>query len=374
MEVAKAIWRYAAIPAKRMRKSKGKPPAFFFGFPPWKAYIKSWQPNYITKRAPHNLSRLAFVAKWRPWMMWDRRSEAYVWGYKEPCFVRQFCKKHGIPIVRVEDGFLRSVQLGAEKAPPISLCFDRSGSLYYDATRESDLERLIQTYDFDADRDLMERARNGIAKIIETRVSKYNVSNDFDPLTLYGEKTRKRVLVVGQVEGDMSMILGCERPIDNNTFVWMVARQNPDADIIYKPHPEVLRGLRKDPPQSDPWDVSGVARVLIEDVTLADAFQTIDHVYTMTSLSGFEALIRGIPVTCYGMPFYAGWGATTDMQACPRRTARRTVAEIFAAAYILYPTYFDPIAGKHISFEEALDLLTWMRDRKPLPRPVGTAE
>src|SRR5690606_32647059 len=118
----------------------------------------------------------------------------------------------------------------------------------------------------------------------------------------------KRILVVGQVEGDMSIERGCNRPIDNNSFVWYVARENPGAQIIYKPHPEVLRGIRKNPPQSDPYEVSGVAQVLTEDITLADAFKTVDHVYTITSLSGFEALIRGIPVTCYGMPFYAGWG------------------------------------------------------------------
>ena len=38
----------------------------------------------------------------------------------------------------------------------------------------------------------------------------------------------------------------------------------------------------------------------------------------MTSLMGFEALLRGIPVTTLGTPFYAGWGLTTDLGPIPK--------------------------------------------------------
>jgi capsular polysaccharide export protein len=34
----------------------------------------------------------------------------------------------------------------------------------------------------------------------------------------------------------------------------------------------------------------------------------VNEVWTMTSLLGFEALIRGKSVTCLGLPFYCGWG------------------------------------------------------------------
>ncbi|WP_298958336.1 capsular polysaccharide biosynthesis protein [uncultured Roseibium sp.] len=304
-----------------------------------------------------------WLLKWQPWILWDKRSEIYVWSYNDRPFIRKFLEKRSYPVVRVEDGFLRSVKLGAEHFEPISMVFDRSGGLYFDATRPNDLENLIQSFDRDKNQLLIARAKSGIERLLETRLSKYNTSNDYNAAELYGPKHRKRVLVVGQVEGDMSMKLGMERQMTNNELVWYAARENPDAEIIYKPHPEVLRGIRKDPPQSDPAEVRRVARVLTEDVTLADAFETIDHVYTMTSLSGFEALLRGIKVTCLGMPFYAGYGLTDDRQACGRRTARPTVEEIFAAAYILYPRYFDPILKEPISFEQALDLLAFMRDR-----------
>ena len=44
---------------------------------------------------------------------------------------------------------------------------------------------------------------------------------------------------------------------------------------------------------------------------------------TMTSLAGFEALLRGKPVTTHGQPFYAGWGLTEDI--CPVRGAAVSV-------------------------------------------------
>ena len=65
----------------------------------------------------------------------------------------------------------------------------------------------------------------------------------------------------------------------------------------------------------------------------------------MTSLAGFEALLRGKPVTTYGMPFYAGWGLTRDLgmraDVAARRSRRRHLDELVAAALILYPVYVD---------------------------------
>ena len=46
------------------------------------------------------------------------------------------------PVLRVEDGFLRSRGLGAQLVPPLSLVSDDLG-IYYDPTRESRFERLI---------------------------------------------------------------------------------------------------------------------------------------------------------------------------------------------------------------------------------------
>ncbi|WP_071835525.1 beta-3-deoxy-D-manno-oct-2-ulosonic acid transferase [Pararhizobium antarcticum] len=362
LQIFKAMYRYGRIPFRRW-SSTGKPTAFVLGLSPWKDFIQDWLPNEAIHRRDKSFTRFEFYLSIVPWVLADRQSKMYVWGYKHPDYVETFCKRFNVPLIRIEDGFIRSVALGATKAPPLSLCFD-SSVLYFDPTGRSDLEEIIDTRDFAGDPELVNRARRGIDLLLSTRLSKYNTSEDVDVETIYGPKTRRRVLVVGQVEGDMSIIKGCNLKIDNNDLVRIAARENPDAQIIYKPHPEVLHGTRKDPPQSNPDLVRSFALVLDQDITLADAFKTVDHVYTITSLSGFEALIRGIKVTCLGMPFYAGWGATDDRQLCERRTARRSVEEIFAAAYLLYPKYFDPILRKEISFEEALALLQWMKENR----------
>ncbi|WP_312841696.1 capsular polysaccharide export protein, LipB/KpsS family [Sinorhizobium psoraleae] len=129
------------------------------------------------------------------------------------------------------------------RAAPASLIID-SRTLHYDAQNPSDLERTLETYDFAADTALMERAERGIRVLLDLRVSKYNLGKRIDIDALLGAKTKKRVLVIGQVETDAAIAFGCDRPITNNDLVRLAVAENPDAQIIYKPHPEVLHGTR----------------------------------------------------------------------------------------------------------------------------------
>lgn len=337
------------------------PTLLLIEFMHWKTFMSQWFPDYRVIRCATGPMALPDFLRHVPRIVSDKRAKICVWSYKEPRIVSLICRLFSIPLIRVEDGFLRSVQLGAMRVPPLSLCFAEQ-ALYFDATAESELEHILETYDFAADTTLMERARRGIAALVLSRLSKYNSSEAVHIEAIYGQKNKPRILVVGQVEGDMSMIKGMSRQMTNNEFVRAVVDENPDAQVIYKPHPEVLKGIRKKPKQSNPQDVRDICMVLDHDVALADAFESIDRVYTMTSLSGFEALIRGLPISCFGMPFYAGWGVTDDRETCSRRTQRRSVEEIFAAAYILYPRYRDPETGSELTFEEGLGLLQAMKE------------
>jgi capsular polysaccharide export protein len=65
-------------------------------------------------------------------------------------------------------------------------------------------------------------------------------------------------------------------------------------------------------------------------------------VATITSLTGFEALLRGKAVTVFGRPFYAGWGLTDDVDP-PLRDRRLTLDELTAASLLFYPSYLDPV-------------------------------
>ena len=327
--------------------------AFFFGFAPWKDYLPRWFPD----RQCFVISRKGEVILREGWLfriLLARRAEVYVWGYKYPAFLKVFCKVFHITFKHVEDGFIRSVSLGAYGSAPASLTVD-SRTLYFDATKRSDLEIILSTYDFASDKLLIQRARRGMDLLMRTRISKYNLGAKSDISALFGPKDRKRILVVGQVETDASIRLGCDRALTNNDLVRFAARENPNAQIIYKPHPEVFHGTRSG--ISNPADVADICTILREDISPADAFATVDHVYTITSLMGFEALLRGKKVTCFGLPFYAGWGLTDDRQRNPRRRRKLNIVEIFAASYLLYPKYFDPATGAPSSFE---DIVEWL--------------
>jgi capsular polysaccharide export protein len=82
----------------------------------------------------------------------------------------------------------------------------------------------------------------------------------------------------------------------------------------------------------------------------------------MTSLAGFEALIRGRSVAVHGRPFYAGWGLTEDLAPGADRGRRLALDELVAGTLLLYPLYLDPVTLKPCSAEQLLDRLTAARD------------
>jgi capsular polysaccharide export protein len=355
--------RIAGAGLRRLSKPKGKPPLFLFGFNDWKTFMQDWFPDYRVIFSPMNLWPIEFDIDWKWRILSDPRSRVLMWQYKAPPKIRDFCVRHRIPFHFVEDGFLRSIALGAQHTPPISLVFDRQ-SMHFNAFTRSDLEEILSSYDFDTDSKLMNRARENITRLLATRVSKYNSGALANALSLYGEKTKKRVLILGQVERDASIKYGSTKRYINNDLIWLARRENPDAQIIYKPHPEILHGTAETISNID--EIRGVAQVLERDISLADAMETVDHVYTITSLSGFEALLRGIKVTTLGCPFYSGWGVTDDRQPNNRRTRKLTVEQIFAGAYILYAKYLDPVTKNQIEIEDALAILAEMRSFLPM--------
>lgn len=354
--VGEANYRTVSRVYNRLRpKHKSeKTVAIMVGFSSWKyeylsTYLVEYDLHFVDDRNAF-IRAVNLVNKYKDTVI-------ITWGYKDAPGLKRFAEKKKVPYYRMEDGFIRSVQLGASHSIPISLCQD-SKALYYDSRESSDLETILNTYDFQSDPDLLERAKKSIKVLNEFNISKYNNVQSKDISTIYGVKKKKRILVIGQVEDDASIRFGCSKSMTNNDLVWLAKQENPDAEIFYKPHPDVLFGKRK--MQSNPADVQHIARVLTEPLSLSNAMETIDHVYTITSLSGFEALLRGIKVTTFGAPFYSNWGLTDDRQKVSRRKRILSIEELFAAAYILYPMYFNPITKERIELEQALDIMRFM--------------
>lgn len=326
-----------------------RPVAYLFQVSKWKhEYVKAFLKEYDVRYVPFNVN-----LNWLKKSILKQNEKVFiVWGFNEEGKVRNFASEHSIPLYRLEDGFVRSSGLGALHTAPYSLCLDKTG-MYFDSSQESDLENLLNTYNFSDSPDLLNEAERALILLKDLKISKYNHVPDQDINTIYGEKKgKKRILVIGQVEDDASIKKGCREEVTNNDIVLLASKENPDAEIIYKPHPDVLTGRRA--MQSNPKEVQHVAKVVEEPLSLIDSFQTIDHVYTITSLAGFEALLRGIPVTTIGAPFYSGWGLTDDRQLTPRRKRKLSILELFAAAYVLYPRYADPITKENLTLDEII--------------------
>ncbi len=254
------------------------------------------------------------------------------------------------PEVCVEDGFIRSQGLGAELVPPLSLVLDPIG-IYFDPTRPSRLETLIAK-SIDLPDHALARARRIIRRVVAEQVTKYATGSTSKSLDL-GDK-QLVLLVPGQVEDDASVLIGSPEVQTNVALLKRVRDANADAHILYKPHPDVVAGLRP----GTVVDARQWADDIVTDVPMARLLTQVDAVWTMTSLAGFEALLRDVPVTTLGLPFYAGWGLTTDLCPTPSRRGQVISVEMLVhAALIEYPRYFDPVTKQACPIEVALDRL-----------------
>lgn len=263
----------------------------------------------------------------------------------------------GVRVRRVEDGFVRSAGLGSDLLPPFSVVLDSSG-IYFDASRESDLEYLLKTTEFTP--ETTARARRLIETLISLRVTKYGTAGSNQAVNrepfLTGPPGVRRLLVVGQVADDLSVRLGSPDVRGNLALLQQVRAANPDAFIVYRPHPDVDAGHRGGHvPDSL---VLRYANRIERRGSISGLIGQVDEIHTMTSLAGFEALIRGRTVVTYGMPFYAGWGLTIDrLEAPPRRGRRLSVEELVAGTLLLYPVYLDPVTGLACGPEVLIDRL-----------------
>ena len=284
----------------------------------------------------------------------DADSRIVVWGLRNNPDVTNLAKHYGIRVERIEDGFIRSVGLGSDFARPSSLIIDRSG-IYFDPQKLSDLEKLLNT--MEVDEKCRETARQLRQTIVSMGMSKYNTGN-MTPLDIDGAPGQPILLVPGQVEDDASIKAGCVDIRTNLDLLQEVRRSFPEAYIIYKPHPDVLAGNRRGAvplKQAKPF-----CDKIVTDCNISVCLEHVDEVHTLTSLAGFEALMRGKIVFTYGRPFYAGWGLTNDRHPITRRRRRLHFDDLVYCTLILYPRYYD---WKASCFVRAEDIVEQMRSQ-----------
>jgi capsular polysaccharide export protein len=231
----------------------------------------------------------------------------------------------------------------------------------------SDLEHILATEFFS--KPLVERAAKLREAVVTAGVTKYNVGSGKWSPPVNGKTT---ILVAGQVESDASIRYGAPSIKTNMELLRAVKERNPDAHVVYKPHPDVVAGLRvrgEGEAEARRW-----SEEVVVDVPMGRLLEAVDEVHVLTSLAGFEALLRGKPVTTHGCPFYAGWGLTRDFcEPIARRGRLLKLDELVAAALILYPVYVSRVSKAYTTPERALwELRHW--DSLPPDNPHWSEE
>lgn len=334
-----------AIGLQRRRQQELPAVVDAFGFKPWKQPIlrRFLRGSQLRFRRHHAASPLG-------------DSALAIWG-RDPGrgVARRLLQQPEANLLRIEDGFLRSVGLGANLIAPISWVVDRSG-IYYDAGAPSDLETLLRTHPFDD----AERRRGGALRqqLVAAALTKYNLQA---PSWRRPPGVRRVVLVPGQVESDASIFYGAPDLHTNLALLQAVRAAEPEAWIVYKPHPDVVAGLRGEgSPQAD---LQRWCDALLTEGCMDQLLKEVDAVHVLTSLAGFEALLRGVEVHTWGLPFFAGWGLSHDRLTCPRRGRQLQLDELVYAALVVYPRYVSRRSGLFIEPEQAIqELLGWSKE------------
>jgi capsular polysaccharide export protein len=259
-----------------------------------------------------------------------------------------------LPVWYLEDGFLRSVGLGKDLTLPISIQIDDL-SMPIDASRPSRLERLIASAGEEAE-SLGTAVREAI---VRNRLSKYNNLPHRSPR--FEQTARRRLLLVDQVAGDVSVPLAQGNAASFEQMLDDAVASG--AQCIVRTHPDVMAGYRKGYLAEHAARRPGVI-LSADPISAASMLEAVDEVWTVSSQFGFDALLRGLPVRCYGAPFYAGWGLTDDRFSeearralGSRRATGATVERLAAAALALYPVYRDTRTWKEIDVFQAIETL-----------------
>ncbi|HEM7888628.1 MULTISPECIES: capsular polysaccharide export protein, LipB/KpsS family [Burkholderia] len=238
----------------------------------------------------------------------------------------------GSTYVRIEDGFIHSTGLGSDMNAPYSQVIDSCG-LHFDPTAPSDLTAILNETDFD-DIELARAAALRV-EIVRSGLTKYNLGRRAP--TWRPPVGRTIVLVAGQVADDASVLLGTKTIRTAEQLLQEVRARRTDAFIVYKPHPDVMSGNR-----NGLIDAARFADIVDTEADMISLIEAATEVHTLSSLAGFDALLRDKAVYTYGLPFYAGWGLTHDEQApLPWRQRTLTIDMLIAGALLRYPIYWD---------------------------------
>ena len=326
-----------------------KPTAILIGFSDWKSWMDEVLPEFNVVYLGHSprvsISLLQSIPKFF-------QPHVFCWSYKFPESVNDLCRRSNIPITFVEDGFIRGSGLGVEKTKPMSLVFDQK-AMHFDSSKISELDDLLNHHDIS---ELDTENAQMLREAFEAGVTKYiRADSDSDLSSQLDLQNEHVVVVLGQVEDDLSIQFGSDRFYSGNDLVLIAALENPGSRILYRPHPEAIARRKKH--YSNPEDVASLCDIIGRKWSLKESLEVSNRVYTVTSFSGFEAALMGKEVDLFGLPFYGGWGFTNDrhkIDMSRKRKRQLTVDQVLSITLGRYAKYYNPITMEHISPAKAV--------------------
>jgi capsular polysaccharide export protein len=281
------------------------------------------------------------------------------WKARTPEDLSRRLEAKGLLVGEIEDGMVRSTGLGANCVPPLSIITDFHGA-HFDPARPSGLELILQNGEIGP--EMLARAAALRERLVSEGISKYARETS---RIARSDKATRRVLVAGQVEDDRAVICG-GAGCTNLDLVRRARDLERDAHLIYKPHPDVEAGHRRG--HVPDAQILRYADEIDRAAPITALFDSVDAVHVITSLAGFEALMRGKAVITHGVPFYAGWGLSRDLGPVPaRRSRKRSLDELVAATLILYPRYIDPVTRLPCPVEVLVERIAAGRARVTSP-------
>ncbi|WFE72447.1 hypothetical protein P8S55_04960 [Halomonas sp. M1] len=332
------------------------PVAILYGFNPWKRqyasqYLKEYRTAFVKGKSSFFRVKKTFI-NYLP----ENTEIAFIgWSKKLPRTYYLYSKfqerkaRKKIKVGYIEDGFLRSIGSGLLHTKPCSLAVDWKG-MHFDSRVETDLECLLKEYSL-SDEEL-QKAESFLDLFKNARLTKYYNPKPYDKKNGFEKKRRHAVLVLGQVEDDASVLNSASKVKSNASLIAKAVEENPNSDIFYRPHPDYYYGTRKG--KKIKKELLSLCAIIPPDSSLYEVFEQVDTVYTISSLSGFEALIFGLDVKVFGAPFYSGWGLTNDEVVINRRNKELSLEEIFYISYFIYPRYMGLETDSFIEFEDLI--------------------
>lgn len=281
-----------------------------------------------------------------------------VWGKGKETnqLAEEEAKARNIPILRLEDGLIRSFSLDENS---FSLYKSELG-IYYDATEPSNVESLLNSSWQPTNEEVYEY-EICLELIKKYKISKYNSAQDC-PDDFIQKSSKRRILLVDQTYGDKSIEYGLA---DESSFKEMLdyaLTLSAKNDIYIKEHPEVAigkkRGYLRDIYNNLSEADKAKVKIINDNYNGVSVLENFDKVFVVTSQMGFDALLRNKEVFCFGVPFYSNWGVTKDFKLIERRKRNRSVAEIFIAMMFKYTTYVNPFDGSIGRLENVLEYIS----------------